>query len=117
MKHRRLLLALPLSFALYGSMTDPAWAQVENPSQYPVISLARLTLGARGEYSWLSNVNDNDPQPPFKKEWAVGIVGAYGLVPKLSAIGGVTYGVDNREYRSWLGVSLKIFDGQALYGR
>jgi hypothetical protein len=117
MKHRRLLLALPLSFALFGSMADPAWAQTENPSVYPLISPARLTLGARAEYSWFSNANEGDPQPAFQKEWAIGLVGSYALVPKLSAIAGTTYGLDNRQFRSWAGINLKIFDGQALYGR
>jgi hypothetical protein len=109
MKHRRLLLALPLSFALFGSIADPSWAQELN--QYPALALERLTIGARAEYSFYSNLHAGDPDPPFQKEWAVGLVGSYALVPRLSAVAGTTMFLDSRSTRSWLGLNVMLFRG------
>ena len=104
---RRLLLAVILGLCV----SAPAWALDPDPVQYPWNSLARLQLGARLTYDWFDAPEATIPLA-FKKEWNVGLGAAYNIVPKMSAIGRIEYGVDNKLWHYGLGVNVQLYKGK-----
>lgn len=96
---RKLVLAALFMLAATQAVAQEfAWNDVPN----------RLTLGVRGEHSWIS-AGGEEPVPNVPREFAIGVVGSYYLVPKWSIIAGTTYGLDSKLFRSWLGLNLKVY--------
>jgi len=106
---RFMLLTLLLCAGMAWADDVPSSAQAFTPA----VSLDRLSIGVRGEYSWFAQ-RFGVPPTEFDREYAVGMVGSYNLVPNCSLIGGSVYGVKNRLFRSWLGVNVIIFRGKGL---
>lgn len=103
---RKLVLAAVL---LLGAAA--AQAQESDPTQYPMFSLKRVTIGARAEYAWWTGA-DSEQLPNVPKEFGVGLASSYALVPKLQATFRTVYFVDSRITQFALGVNLKLYEGQ-----
>lgn len=103
---KRFLLAVALSL----SLASAASAQVENPAQYPILSLQRLHAGVRTEYAWWTGKDDTQ-LPGVEKEFALGLVGAYSMVPRLSATGRILYHLDSRITAYTVGVNFEFYSG------
>jgi hypothetical protein len=94
--------------------SEPALAQEAQPVSpaYPLADLHRLDIGVRGEYAFWNAANGT-PAPAFAKEWGVGLVASYQLVPNLALVGGLIRGLDTKLTRSYVGLNLHVFNGAA----
>ena len=102
---KRLLLSL---FAL-AVVSTAAHAQAEPK---PLLSAERLSIGAGVNYAFYSAPLESSARlPDFKKEWEAGVFAAYNLTPHLSAVGSSVYGLDNKQFRTSLGLRVRIFQG------
>lgn len=68
---------------------------------------ARGSFGVEGGYAWHTGTETN--LPSIRKEWQAGVVGAYNLVPNLSASAYVVRGFDNRTWRASLGPRMTVW--------
>ena len=92
------------------ALAVPALAQTTVPDE-PMMSLKRLSFAVGANYVWHTAADSDENLPRWPKEWEAGFYGAYSLTPHVSAIGAVEYGVDNKTFRSRLGVRYVIFKG------
>ena len=105
-----------LLFALMIFGTTAALAHDPN-FPYPLLAKERLTIGARCEYDWYAG-NSSGTEflvDELGKEFHVGAVAAYALTGgsyPLSMIGGTTYGLDSKHFRTWLGLNLRVYSGR-----
>jgi hypothetical protein len=88
----------------------------------PLISIKRLSIGARHEWqSWSGNHSPVLEQIRLKNEWATGATAAYQLLggvnregkkmPTVSLTYRLTYGWDSRLFQNAVGVNLLLFRG------
>lgn len=86
-------------------------------TQYPILSVERLTLGARLEHAWYSGSQDGPVlflTHDIQKEFGVGVVGAYALTAgeyPTALIGGTVYALDSKWFRSYVGLNVRLFAG------
>ena len=74
----------------------------------PLFSKDRVSLAAGLDYSFYNRAGV-EPVPSFKKEWEVGLFGAYNLTPKLSLTSSAGYGFDNKFVRYKVGLRTVIW--------
>ena len=98
---KRLLFAA-LAAALFA-VALPAHAQTTGK---PILSLDRLGLSAGANYAWHAGESLNLPK--FKKEWEAGIFAAYNLTPTLDLVGSTLSGLDNKTFRSSVGLRVAL---------
>lgn len=102
---KRLLLSL---FAL-AVVSSVAHAQAEPK---PLLSAERLSLAVGANYAFFTAPLESSSRlPEFKKEFEAGVFAAYNLTPHLSAVGSSVYGLDNKQFRTSLGLRVRIFQG------
>jgi len=78
----------------------------------PLLSAERLSLGVGANYAFYSAPLESSARlPDFKKEWEAGVFAAYNLTPHLSAVGSSVYGLDNKQFRTSIGLRVRIFKG------
>jgi hypothetical protein len=110
------LLALAVAPAFAAEPPDAAYKQSADGVEYPIFDAAhRATFALGGNYEFYS-AEGAEPAPPFDKEFSLGAYGAWNLVPKLSAVGSVAYGVDNQFVRTALGVSYTAIPAPVAVG-
>lgn len=86
--------------------------------EHDALSLARLSVGAGGNYRWFV-AQGGVAEPKFKKEWTVGLYSAYNLtrgangIGRTSAIGAVEIGTDTKLLEYKIGVRVTLFSGGA----
>ncbi len=114
---KRILLLPILLCLLAGCGAIPAFAQ---SIDRPVLSLARVQLGAAANYAFFNSAESGaSSQFQIKREWQVGVVGAYNVLAPVgnakgttvSLVGGSLYGVDSRWFYSYVGVRVGLYDG------
>ena len=106
MKRIALLAALAAALCLTAA-TVHAQEPVKAPSL--LLSLDRLSLGARFGYAWHSGAEEN--LPAFRKEFEIGAVGAYSLTPHVSLSFQALRGLDNKTQRLSLAVTIPVYVG------
>lgn len=77
----------------------------------PLFDKSRASLAVGADYAFYQKTG-SQPLPSFKKEFEVGIYGAYNLVPKLSLVSSAQLGVDNLLVKWKLGARYVIFRGK-----
>lgn len=78
----------------------------------PLLSVERVSLGAGFNYAFhAAPFETSAPLPEFRKEFEAGLYGAYNLTPHLSAVASSVYGLDNKTFRTSLGVRIRLFQG------
>ena len=77
----------------------------------PLFSKDRASLAAGLDYAAYSRWGDTSI-PTFKKEFEVGLYGAYVLTPHLTLTGSAAGGVDNKLIRYRVGVRTVIWSGK-----
>lgn len=107
MKKRLAFIGLAVALACVALA---ATSQAQTTTDRPLFSLTRLSLAAGASYDWFGKAGDQ-PLPLFKKEWKVGVFGAYNLTPHLSLVASTDYGLDNKWTESKVGLRLRVFQG------
>jgi len=78
----------------------------------PLLSAERLSLAVGANYAFFSAPLESSARlPEFKKEFEAGLFAAYNLTPHLSAVGSSVYGLDNKQFRTSVGLRVRIFQG------
>lgn len=81
-------------------------------AKYPLISPARLSLAAGGQYEWRTTpLGSSEPVQGRHGEWAAGLFAAYNVTPHSSLVASTTLGLDSRQFRHTLGVRIRIWRG------
>lgn len=100
------LAALGLFISCFPAHADAP----DSTAQYPLISLARVSVGLRGEYEW---VTDNAPtiQEATARQFRVGPVMSYALVPHLAATFRATFALGSGPHYA-VGANWLLFSGK-----
>jgi hypothetical protein len=93
--------------ALSLALAAPAVAVAQEAS---LLSFDRLSIAGGVDYAWYE-ASGNEPVPSFGKEWEVTLVGAYSLTPQFHLTGSSAYGLDNKFFRTRLGVRVSLWQG------
>lgn len=95
---------------LVASTAQAAVGNIED--NVPLLSAKRLQVGLGVQHTWYSGESGgNQEVPTFGKEFEVGAFAAYNIVPNLDLTGSTAYGLDNKVFRSSLGLRVVIFRG------
>lgn len=112
---KRLLLSLfaVAAFASVAHAAEPAYTSVLFTGEAkPLLSAERLSLAVGANYAFFSAPLESSARlPEFKKEFEAGVFAAYNLTPHLSAVGSSVYGLDNKQFRTSVGLRVRIFQG------
>lgn len=113
------LLRVSLAVFALNILASSAMAQAWSPNAAqavsepkPLLSIERLSLGAGVNYAFFSAPLESSARiPEFEKEFEVGVFAAYNLIPHLSLVGSSVYGLDNKLFRSSVGLRVRLFQG------
>jgi hypothetical protein len=99
---------LALGALLLFLVAWPSLGRAQDSTSYSWANLAaRGSAGVQGGYAWHTGTESN--LPSIRKEWQVGLVGAYNLVPNLSLAAYVVRGFDNHTWRAAVGPRLTVW--------
>jgi hypothetical protein len=105
------LLRVSLAVFALNILASSAMAQAA-PVPKPLLSVERLSVGAGLNYAFYSAPLESSARiPEFEKEWEVGVFAADNLIPHLSLVGSSAYGLDNKLFRSSVGLRVRLFQG------
>lgn len=76
----------------------------------PIVSLKRVSLAVGANYQWYGGL-DEPTTRAFDKEFSGSLHGAYSMTPHLSLAAASFYGLDSKEFTSYVGVRIRIYRG------